>query len=256
MNTIIKNMKFKSTKILELGSCAFRQPNAANNRCDAGENSKRCSFIHGYKLTAKFWFGCRYLDDKNWVQDFGAFKEIKEIFKNQFDHTTCLSWDDPLLPLFQQIHDAGGLDLRIMPKGTGIERIAEFCFEKMQEFIHKQSNGRVWVESVEVFEHESNSASYGIDDDTVITNSNQLNVSQLTPVELNSLSVKSDLKPLDVTESVLLNLPIQPLSTEVIQSLISQASIQTSPGLQSNAAPVGQLPTSGMSGLFGGTRFG
>ena len=153
-------MNFKSTKILELGSCAFRQPNAAHNRGDAGENSKRCSFIHGYKLTAKFWFGCSSLDDKNWVQDFGGFKSIKDTFKHQFDHTTCLSADDPLLPLFKQLHDAGGLDLRVMEKGTGIERIAEFCYIKMQEHVNSQSKGRVWVDKVEVFEHENNSAIY------------------------------------------------------------------------------------------------
>lgn len=153
-------MNFFSTKRLELGSCAFRQPNAANNRPGAGDNSKRCSFIHGYKLTAKFWFGCSQLDDKNWVQDFGGFKPIKELFKYQFDHTTCLSFDDPLLHMFKQLHDAGGVDLRIMEKGTGIERIAEFCYEKMQSYIHEQSSGRVWVEKVEVFEHEDNSAVY------------------------------------------------------------------------------------------------
>lgn len=153
-------MKFQSTKQLELGSCAFRQPNAANNRAGAGENSGRCSYIHGYRLKAKFWFGCSALDDKNWVQDFGGFKHIKEIFKNQFDHTTCLSFDDPLLPLFKQLHEAGGVDLRIMENGTGIERIAEFCFNEMQKFVHTQSLGRVWVERVEVFEHEDNSAIY------------------------------------------------------------------------------------------------
>lgn len=153
-------MNFYSTKRLELGSCAFRQPNAANNRPGAGDNSKRCSFIHGYKLTAKFWFGCSELDDKNWVQDFGGFKPIKDLFKYQFDHTTCLSFDDPLLHMFKQLHDAGGVDLRIMEKGTGIERIAEFCYEKMQSYIHEQSSGRVWVEKVEVFEHENNSAVY------------------------------------------------------------------------------------------------
>lgn len=152
--------KFQSTKVLELGSCAFRQPNAAFNRSDAGDNSKRCSFIHGYRLKAKFWFGCFELDDKNWVQDFGAFGPIKETFKHQFDHTTCLSADDPLLPLFQQIHDAGGLDLRVMEKGTGIERIAEYCFDQMQSFVQGQSSGRVWVDRVEVFEHENNSAIY------------------------------------------------------------------------------------------------
>jgi 6-pyruvoyl-tetrahydropterin synthase len=153
-------MTYKSTKLLTLGSCAFRQPNAAIGRQDAGKNSSRCSKIHGYRLKAKFWFGCSELDDRNWVQDFGGFGPIKELFEHQFDHTTCLDAKDPLLPLFQEIEKQGGLDLRIMPDGTGIEKIAKFCFDNMQDFVHKQSNGRVWVEQVECFEHVDNSAIY------------------------------------------------------------------------------------------------
>lgn len=154
--------KFKSTKVLELGSCAFRQPNAAYNRQNAGENSKRCSLIHGYRLIAKFWFSCTYLDDKNWVQDFGGFGPIKEKFKHQFDHTTCLSADDPLLYKFKELHNLGGLELRVMENGTGIERIAEWCFNEMNAFVSSTSNGRVSVDQVEVFEHEGNSAIYTV----------------------------------------------------------------------------------------------
>lgn len=153
-------MKYQSTKVINLGSCAFRQPNAALNRQDAGKNSSRCSKIHGYRLKAKFWFGCTELDDKNWVQDFGGFGPVKELFEHQFDHTTCLDANDPLLPLFEELDRQGGLDLRIMPEGTGIERIAKFCYDNMQAFVHNQSNGRVWVDRVEVFEHEDNSAIY------------------------------------------------------------------------------------------------
>lgn len=153
-------MKYQSTKVINLGSCAFRQPNAAHNRQDAGKNSSRCSKIHGYRLKAKFWFGCTELDDKNWVQDFGGFGPVKELFEHQFDHTTCLDANDPLLHLFVELDKQGGLDLRIMPEGTGIEKIAKFCYDNMQDFVQKQSNGRVWVDKVEVFEHEDNSAIY------------------------------------------------------------------------------------------------
>jgi len=96
-------MTYQSTKIIELGSCAFRQPNAAFNRDNAGSNSKRCSYIHGYQLKAKFWFACKELDDKNWVVDFGALKELKQILQNQFDHTRGGQSTTPLLPLFQEI---------------------------------------------------------------------------------------------------------------------------------------------------------
>jgi hypothetical protein len=47
-----------------------------------------------------------------------------------------------------------------MPNGTGIERIAEFCFKAANDFIKESTDGRCWVDRVEVFEHENNSAIY------------------------------------------------------------------------------------------------
>lgn len=152
--------QFQSTKIIELGSCAFRQPNAANNRPNAGNNSQRCSFVHGYKLTAKFWFGCNELDDKNWAVDFGALKELKSQLQHQFDHTLCIDAADPLLPLFKQLHEAGGCDLRVMEHGVGIERTAEYCYNAASKYIKELYGDRCWVDRVEVFEHEANSVVY------------------------------------------------------------------------------------------------
>jgi 6-pyruvoyl-tetrahydropterin synthase len=152
--------QFQSTKIIELGSCAFRQPNAASNRPNAGNNSQRCSYVHGYQLKAKFWFGCNELDDKNWAVDFGALKELKSALQHQFDHTLCIDAKDPLLPLFEQLHQAGGCDLRVMQDGVGIERTAEFCYKLASEHIKNHYGDRCWVERVEVFEHEENSVVY------------------------------------------------------------------------------------------------
>jgi 6-pyruvoyltetrahydropterin/6-carboxytetrahydropterin synthase len=144
-------MSFESTKIIELGSCAFRQWRADHSHC---------KFIHGYRLVAKFWFCCSELDEKNWVVDFGGLKELKTILEKQFDHTLCVAADDPLLPHFTELHKNGGCDLRIMPDGVGIERTAEWCFKAADDFVRKISNNRCWVNKVEVWEHEKNSALY------------------------------------------------------------------------------------------------
>tara|TARA_R110000851_G_scaffold132725_3_gene267214 strand:+ start:8084 stop:8944 length:861 start_codon:yes stop_codon:yes gene_type:complete len=142
-------MKFQSTKVIELGSCAFRQPKA---------NHSHCRFLHGYRLTAKFWFASGELDENNWVVDFGGLKGLKEKFKNQFDHTTCVAADDPALHIFKELEKAGACDLRVMANGTGVERIAEWCYDTADFFIKAATNDRCWVEKVEVFEHEDNSA--------------------------------------------------------------------------------------------------
>jgi len=142
-------MKFQSTKVIELGSCAFRQPKA---------NHSHCRFLHGYRLTAKFWFSANELDENNWVVDFGGLKGLKEKLKNQFDHTTCIAADDPVLHVFKELEKAGACDLRVMSNGTGVERIAEWCYDTADFFIKAATNDRCWVEKVEVFEHEDNSA--------------------------------------------------------------------------------------------------
>jgi len=139
--------KFESTKMLDLGSCAFRQPRAASH----------CKFLHGYKLYAKFTFGCNELDCNHWVVDFGGLKGLKQKLEKQFDHTTCIAADDPALDLFKDLELRGICDLRIMKNGTGIERIAEWCYEVSQQHVEEMTDSRCWVEQVEVWEHEKNS---------------------------------------------------------------------------------------------------
>ena len=143
--------KFQSTKILELGSCAFRQPRAQHSHC---------RFIHGYKLSAKFWFDAKELDIHNWVFDFGGLKDFKKILRDQFDHTTCIAADDPALPVFEELVKQDACDLRVMPNGTGIERIAEWCYFAANKYVAGLTENRCWCSKVEVFEHENNSAIY------------------------------------------------------------------------------------------------
>lgn len=138
-----------STKVLELGSCAFRQPNAISH----------CRHLHGYRLYAKFCFSCAHLDDNNWVVDFGGLKELKALLEMQFDHTTIVAKNDSLLPLFLQLNEQGGCNLRIM-EGVGIEKFAEWCFKTANKYISEKTNSRCWVQRVEVWEHEKNSGIY------------------------------------------------------------------------------------------------
>jgi 6-pyruvoyltetrahydropterin/6-carboxytetrahydropterin synthase len=152
---------YQSTKLIELGSCAFRQWRANPAYATSGltRNNNRCFHVHGYQLKARFIFGCSELDERNWVTDFGSLKPLKEALNNQFDHTLCIAVDDPALPIFKQLHDANACDLRIMD-GVGIEKTAEWCYNTASIFLKDVYGDRCWVESVEVFEHEANSAIY------------------------------------------------------------------------------------------------
>lgn len=147
----MSNTNFQSTKVIELGSCAFRQWRATNSHC---------KYIHGYQLKAKIWFGCSTLDDRNWVVDFGGLKELKTKLQIWFDHTLTVAADDPELELFKQLAVKNVIDLRIFDGGVGIEKVAEFVYKLTQEYITAASSGRCWVDAVEVFEHADNSAVY------------------------------------------------------------------------------------------------
>ena len=138
-----------STKTIELGSCAFRQPQATSH----------CRFIHGYQLKAKFWFAAKTLDENNWVVDFGNFKEFKVFLKKQFDHTTCISKFDPHADKFLELEKAGVCDLRIMD-GVGIEKFAEYCHDVADNYVGVITKLRCRCVKVEVFEHQDNSAIY------------------------------------------------------------------------------------------------
>lgn len=142
---------FTSTKVIELGSCAFRQWRA---------NHSHCQFIHGYQLKAKFWFGCSELDEKNWAVDFGGLKELKKQLQDIFDHTYCAAADDPALDQLKALDASGVIQLRVFDKGVGIERVAEKCFELASAFLKEKYGDRCWVKQVEAFEHEDNSALY------------------------------------------------------------------------------------------------
>jgi 6-pyruvoyltetrahydropterin/6-carboxytetrahydropterin synthase len=143
-------MRYYSTKVIELGSAAFRQPNAKSH----------CRFIHGYRLTGKFTFTSETLDTNNWVVDFGDFDELKGFLQEKFDHTLVLAKNDPAMKEFEALEKAGAASIVIMDEGVGIEMFAKYCFNAADSYVKHKTNGRVRAHSVEVFEHEKNSAIY------------------------------------------------------------------------------------------------
>lgn len=140
---------FQSTKIIELGSCAFRQPKAESH----------CRHLHGYRLVSKIWFAASELDKNNWVMDFGALKELKSNLENIFDHTLVISLEDPCRDLFEELQKRDAVKLIVM-NGVGIEKFAQVVFNIADEFVKNKTQNRVWVEQVEVWEHEKNSAKF------------------------------------------------------------------------------------------------
>jgi 6-pyruvoyltetrahydropterin/6-carboxytetrahydropterin synthase len=157
-------------------SCCFRQWRSTHSHC---------SLLHGYSIGIKLIFESETLDDRNWVMDFGGLKAFKEWSEYMFDHTLIIAQDDPHYVDFVKLNqikggfnDNGLCDLRVV-EAVGCEKFSEAAFMKMKDILetfqrgesYTLENGKTFecrypvgqgvkLRSVEVFEHDANSAVY------------------------------------------------------------------------------------------------
>lgn len=153
-------------------SCCFRQWKSTHSHC---------SLVHGYSIGIRLVFESNTLDEKNWVMDFGGLKAFKDWSEYMFDHTWLVADDDPayqnIILLDKQFYEDGIADIRIVP-AVGCEKFAELAYAEMDKILQcfksntpyelngKDYNPRypvgqgVKLKSVEVFEHEGNSATF------------------------------------------------------------------------------------------------
>ena len=150
--------KYQSTKVFDGFSCVFRQWRAEGTHC---------KYLHGYGVSFKVWFEGE-LDERNWVWDFGGMKRAKGTIDGMnpkawmdymFDHTMIVAEDDPFIESFKLMDRAGAAQIRIIP-AVGAEKFAEYVFNKLQEFIHTETEGRVRIARVDFMENGKNSAIY------------------------------------------------------------------------------------------------
>ena len=149
---------FRSTKKFDGFSTVFRQWKA---------DTTHCQYLHGYDVEFRITFEGE-LDHRNWVWDFGGMKRAtntidgmmpKEWMEFMFDHTFIVAEDDPFKESFLKMGEAGVAQVRVVP-AVGAERFAQFVFEKVNEFMQLETEGRVRVVQVEFMENHKNSAIY------------------------------------------------------------------------------------------------
>jgi 6-pyruvoyltetrahydropterin/6-carboxytetrahydropterin synthase len=150
--------KFQSSKVFDGFSTVFRQWKATDTHC---------RFVHGYGISFKVYFEGD-LDHRNWVWDFGGMKRAKtkidglspkEWMDYMFDHTMVIAEDDPELQAFRMMDTAGVAQVRVI-EATGAEKFAEYIYNKLNEFVTTETDGRVRVTKVKFAEHGKNAAYY------------------------------------------------------------------------------------------------
>lgn len=134
-------------------SCCFRQWRA---------NDSHCRFLHGYSLQVNITFRAVELDHRNWVMNFGGLKEVKRWIEDTFDHKTLVARDDPQMAYFHQMAElSGGPILQLVEvEHVGVEAFSKMIFEQVNMIVREITDKRVYVQEVEVREHEGNFARY------------------------------------------------------------------------------------------------
>jgi len=149
---------YRSTKKFDGFSTVFRQWKA---------DTTHCQYLHGYDVEFTITFEGE-LDHRNWVWDFGGMKRAnnkidgmmpKEWMDYMFDHTFVVAEDDPFKESFLKMGEVGVAQVRVVP-AVGAERFAQYVYEKVNEFVQAETEGRVRVVSVEFMENHKNSAIY------------------------------------------------------------------------------------------------
>lgn len=149
---------FESSKLYDGFSTVFRQWKATDTHC---------KYLHGYAVSFKVTFAGE-LDYRNWVYDFGGLKRSsnkidglspKDWLDYMFDHTTIIADDDPALEHFKQLDSDGVIQLRVLPY-VGAERFAAYLYDKLNDFVNADTEGRVKVVRIDFYENGKNSASY------------------------------------------------------------------------------------------------
>jgi 6-pyruvoyltetrahydropterin/6-carboxytetrahydropterin synthase len=118
-----------------------------------------CRFVHGYSRSFTVWFRAHGLDAHGFVVDFSSLAELRERLRRQFDHTFLVNADDPLLSTWQELHDQGALDLRVM-ENVGMEASARLVWDWANALLRRRDGGRSCCIRVEARENEANAACF------------------------------------------------------------------------------------------------
>lgn len=115
--------------------------------------------MHGYSRSFQLWFAATELDACGFVVDFSGLRSFEQKLRDQFDHTFLVNADDPLLSEWQQLHELGALDLRVM-SNVGMESTAELVWTWANALLLPRDQGRTCCWAVEAREDRRNAASY------------------------------------------------------------------------------------------------
>ena len=70
-------------------------------------------------------------------------------------HTVIIAEDDPGMGGWETMNKLGVIQLRVI-EATGAEKFSEYVYNKLNDFVHEETEGRVRVTKVKFMEHGKN----------------------------------------------------------------------------------------------------
>lgn len=117
-----------------------------------------CALVHGHNWTFEVEFTADHLDSNGFVIDFGRMQFLKNWMNEMFDHTLVLPKTDPHFEYFSNMAERGLAKVTWLDS-VSAEGLARYLLTQIKFILAENTNGRVSVRRVTVFEDEKNSAS-------------------------------------------------------------------------------------------------
>lgn len=120
-----------------------------------------CRYIHGYSRRFTLEFAASEADACGFIVDFSSLKPLKAVLEHLFDHTMLINADDPERATFEDLHERGIVDLRIL-EHCGMEGSAKLVWELADALVRAQTDGRAWCIRCEARENEKNAVCFRV----------------------------------------------------------------------------------------------
>lgn len=126
----------------------------------APNHDGHCRLIHGHNWTFDITFAAAERDANGFVMDFGKLKELRAELNKFFDHKLVLNVGDPLLQDFLTFCMKRDIMNVVTLDDCSCEGIALFVHQLANSHVEEQTDGRVRVYCVTVWEDGKNKATY------------------------------------------------------------------------------------------------
>ena len=137
-------------------SCTKRFPSIPFDH-RAQNHDGHCARIHGHNWIIEVTFIAHERDVNGFVFDFGKCEALKKVLA-AFDHALVLNEADPHQKYLREVLEEKALAKILTVPDCSCEGLAQWFAETFDLLIRLQTNGRVLVAKVTLYEDEKNSA--------------------------------------------------------------------------------------------------